>query len=771
MMYGQMSRRAESRARYYIREQSARRQWNPNHVAAGGDFLEENEITAFFPKMGLKLKKPDFLLCYAGQPSVVVEAKNEAGKIKTAVAQAIGYADQINAAGHYEVKIAVGAAGEEDSGFLVEVHYLAPGGWTSLKSRGAELTTIPSQAEVKAALDENSGTTQVTIPASHEFIDAAIELSVILRTAKIEPWLRSRVVGSLVTAMSQGTIEIYPPNALSSVNELMRAAIRNSADISALKKESLVDALTLSGADFDRLAPSIGRIVAVLRRLNVRSVLQTDTDFLGMFYEAFLRYGYDNNALGVVFTPRHITRLCVELANVRANDRVIDIASGTGGFLVAAFDAMMAQATTPKMREQVKNSLSGFDTNPTVWALASLNMFFRGDGKSHIELGSSLEKESRAKVAGKFTRAFLNPPFSQRGEPERDFLDASMNALEPKGVLTAVVAAGIFADDDHRNWRAQFLKQHSLLAMINLPDDLFYPTAAPSSLLMARAHVPQNSASSVMLARISNDGFEKTKGRRVERSGSQLEEIKTAYRALQKGQPIESELATVVRGAAVKNGAEWSAQQHLPQPILGAAELEAEQSAVVKSIYQAVAQLPELADIATENFGANWTQQAALPLNFTARVDEFFTVGNGRSAGEKNYLDGALPYISSGDSFNSIVRLVDGDRSQIIDDAAITVTAFGRACVQPWPFLARGNGGSAVRVLRPKFALSVRELVWFAAQINAQKWRFFYARMAIKSRLERLLVCSPPEKLSATNDLAVNIRAFKASLDEYSRLE
>ena len=608
------------------------------------------------------------------------------------------------------------------------------------------------------------------MPHSHELINAAIELGVILRAAKIEPALRSRVIGAIIAALAQSDIDTSPEFALKSINGGLEKTVYSFNHCDREKQQNLIDALTLPRASFANLAPFVASIVAILEKLNVRSVLQTDTDFLGLFYEAFLRYGYDNNALGVVFTPRHITRFCVELANVSANDRVIDIASGTGGFLVAAFDAMMAQAKTPQMREKIKNALWGFDTNPTVWALASLNMFFRGDGKSHIQLGSSLEKLHRDEVAGRFTRAFLNPPFSQRGEPERDFLDASMNALEPEGILTAVVAAGIFADDEHKNWRARFLKNHSLLAMISLPDDLFYPTAAPSSLLIAQAHVPQVPKKAVLLARIWNDGFEKTKGRRIEREGSQLPEIKAAYQALHTDETLDSSLATFARGADVQNGAEWSPQQHLPQPILSHDALKAEQSAVLKSIYQAIAQMPELADIISEDFTAHWAHQAALPLNFQGAIAEFFTVETGRSAGEKNYLDGALPYISSGDSFNSIVRLVEGDRTQIIEDAAITVTAFGTACVQPWPFLARGNGGSAVRVLRPKFAMNFRELVWFAAQINAQKWRFFYARMAIKSRLERLIICSPNDRMPDQNNLAANVRSFKALLEEYSRI-
>ena len=66
--------------------------------------------------------------------------------------------------------------------------------------------------------------------------------------------------------------------------------------------------------------------------------------------------------------------------------------------------------------------------------------------------------------------------------------------------------------------------------------------------------------------------------------------------------------------------------------------------------------------------------------------------------------------------------------------------------------------------------MNFRDLVWFAAQINAQKWRFFYARMAIKSRLERLIVCSPSDRMPDQNNLSDNVRSFKASLDEYSRI-
>lgn len=734
-------------------------------------FLEENEITAHFPDINLRLDKPDFLMCLGGEPVAVVEAKNEAGKIDDAISQGIEYADQINASDRYKIKVVVGAAGEQDAGFTVAVRYLSASGWIPLKALGFELSTVPSVREIELALGADDGTTVVSIPASHEFIDAAIELSSILRAAKVEAPLRPKVIGAMVAAIYQGTIDTNSVNALASINSLVDQAVRSSIDINDEKKDNLIDGLKLSGADFHRLAAFINRVVAILRRLNVKSVLQTDTDFLGMFYEAFLRYGYDNNALGIVFTPRHITRFCVELLGATPSDRVLDIASGTGGFLVAAYDSMIRAACSPATIDKVKSSLYGFDTNPTVWALATLNMFFRGDGKSHIEYGNCFDQANRDAVRGRFTRAFLNPPFSQEGEPERDFINAAMDGLEPEGLLAAVVYAGIFADDENQAWRREFLRKHTLLGMISLPEDLFYPTAAPTSIVIARAHVPLADSDSVMMARIWNDGYVKLKSRRVEASGSQLPEIKNDFEQFVIGNPLSSELATTIHGADIRGGQEWSPQQWLPQPHATEEELSRQQISTVQAIYQAVAHFPDLADEALSEFSSVWSDLEAFPLSTKAKVSDYFTVANGKSTGEKNYADGPLPYISSGDASNSIVRLVSKVDDETFENGGLTVTAFGTAAVQPWPFMARGNGGSSVRVLLPKYAMSFREIIWFASQINNQRWRFFYARMSIKSRIERLEIESPPARLpDAQRSVADNIRVFRDSLVSFSQI-
>ncbi len=758
-------KRAESRSRYYIREQAQKRGWNLQHPCKGGDCLEEQEIINHFPDIGLALERPDFLFAVNGMPVVIIEAKNSADKIDQATNEAIAYAENINSNSNYNIKIAVGAAGEETQGFVVEVRYLKGNEWKPLISNGFEITTIPSKREVDTALLANNATTNVEVPSVVEFIDAAIELSTILRKAKVEAPLRPKVIGALTLALYQGSVDKSPEKSLESINVLLEAAIEESVDLSPEKKKRLAESLRLLGADYERLNPYIAKIVHLLRSLNIRAVLQTDTDFLGLFYEAFLRYGYDNNALGIVFTPRHITRFCVDLIEAKPTDKVIDIACGTGGFLVAAFDMMMSKAHGPKAIQKVKKSLYGFDTNPTIWALATLNMFFRGDGKTHIENKSCFDDDAQKSIEDMFSKAFLNPPFSQEGEPERDFIDLSMTALEPEGLLAVVVKAGIFADADNKGWRKEFTRNHTVLGMISLPEDLFYPTAAPTSILIAKAHIPHPKNQSVFMSRIWNDGFEKLKGKRVEIKGSQLPNTVSLFRSFMLGKSVTSNNAITIDASNILNGSEWSPQQWLSQSIDTEKELKKYEDDVRLSLYRAVTALPDLADIVLPNFTKEWEEQEPFQLSLTSQVKDFFEVKNGKSTGEKNYREGEVPYISSGDASNSIIRLVTPERNEIFNDGGITVTAFGQAYIQPWAFMARGNGGSAVRVLIPKYKMSFNELVWFASQINAQRWRFFYGRMAIKSRLELLEITSPPSFIKDSGKtIESKIKEFKNNL-------
>ncbi|MFB3814659.1 MAG: class I SAM-dependent DNA methyltransferase [Terriglobales bacterium] len=589
---------------------------------------------------------------------------------------------------------------------------------------------------------------------------AAIEVSRILRDAKVDAALRTRALAALLLAsMLDASADDHNPS-LETLNARVQAVLE-PLRLPPNMQHRLAEAIYLDAANFGHLPYWIPQIIAVLRCVGIASVLRGESDLFGVFYEAFLRYGFDNNALGIVLTPRHITRFCVELIGVSPQDHVIDLACGTGGFLVAAHEAMRSAASGGGV-------IAGRDSNPTVWTLAVLNLAFRR-ANHDLELGSCFDPKYQEKVAGRFTRAFLNPPFSQGAEPERDFIDATLRALAPGGRCAVVVKAGIFADEEHASWRAEFLHRHTLLGLISLPEDLFYPTSAPTSVLLAEAHVPQADNAPVLMARVWNDGFEKLKNKRVERGGCELPEVQRCFRAMLSGHPQHSPLAVTVKGVQLRNGVEWSPQEWLPQPADGGADKTRAQEEIVASILRTVAEFPDLAAAVLDDFALAWQQLPELPCNSRGVLTDYFFVLNGRSAGEKHFGDGALPYVSSSGRTNSIVRLVDEIGDECFSRGGITVTAFGQASVQPWPFCARGNGGSAVRVLLPRFRMGFPELAWFAAEINAQQWRFFYARMAIKSRLERLTVSAPPAPLPRERTtIAQKVAEFGRKLRELS---
>lgn len=740
-------KRAESRCRYLVREIASQKGWNVKHPQRGGDFLEEQEIEDYFPDTGLEKTKPDFLVCKQYNPIIVVEAKNDIRKIETALSEAIDYANVINDHGTYSVNIAVGVAGEEDNGYLFKTVIYSDGQWLPLTSHGFGLTSFPSVGEVETALLTQNGTTEVTIPKVSDYITTAVTLSAILRSAKIEPSLRPKVLGAVITALYQGEIDLEHGRELSSVNELVEAAIAATDHFEPSKKAQLIETLRLADADYARLAPKMGKIVHTLKALNIKSILRTDTDFLGLLYEAFIRYGYDNNSLGIVFTPRHITKFCADLIDVTAQDTVIDLACGSGGFLVASFDRMMRTSENLGISYSIiRESLYGFDTNPTVWALAALNMFFRGDGKSHIENASCFDAHSRESIKGRFTKALINPPFSQEEEPERDFIDAAMEALHKTGLLAVVVKSGIFADEENAPWRSRFLASNAVIGMISLPSDLFYPTAVDTTIMVAAPRC-QRATDDVFMAKIWNDGYRKLKGKRVEAPGSQLEEVLREFQKFKSDQPVSSDLVTVIKAEKImRKGAEFCPEEYLPQPEFPQAEQERYRDEVTKSILTTAVCVEDISGEVLPGF-PSWSDLPQMPYGETACIEHFFTVRGGKSSGESNYRAGSCPYISSGDPQNSIIRLVGDVDSEVFPNGAITVTCFGKACVQPWRFMARGNGGSAVRVLIPKYAMTYSELVWFAAQINMQRWRFFYGRMAILKRLTKIKLTAPEQQL------------------------
>lgn len=242
-----------------------------------------------------------------------------------------------------------------------------------------------------------------------------------------------------------------------------------------------------------------------------------DFDVVGQFYGEFLKYtGGDKKALGIVLTPRHITELFALLANVTKTSKVLDICAGTGGFLISAMHQMMRSATTEKEKESIrKDRLIGIEQMPNMFTLAASNMILRGDGKANLHQSSCFDDAVTAAVKrAECTVGLLNPPYSQKDEDlhELYFIRHMLECLKEGG--TGIVVVPMSCAVGPHPLKAEILRQHTLEAVMSLPDELFYPVGTIPCAMIFTAGIPHEvSNRKTWFGYWKTDGFTKTKHR------------------------------------------------------------------------------------------------------------------------------------------------------------------------------------------------------------------------------------------------------------------
>lgn len=147
---------------------------------------------------------------------------------------------------------------------------------------------------------------------------------------------------------------------------------------------------------------------------------QTISEAFQVFRSSNLKSGE-----GQYFTPSRIIRSAVELMEVTYDDRIIDPACGTGGFLVECFLSLERQnpgMSEDDRRQWARNHLYGVDRDDINVKLSRAIMQIIGDGSANIEVGDSLREHMwsddyphllRTLRPESFTCAITNPPFGR----------------------------------------------------------------------------------------------------------------------------------------------------------------------------------------------------------------------------------------------------------------------------------------------------------------------------------------------------------------------
>lgn len=248
--------------------------------------------------------------------------------------------------------------------------------------------------------------------------------------------------------------------------------------------------------------------------------LRSAEDYLGRFYGEFMSYsGGDGQTLGIVLTPKHITELFCDLAELKPSDRVIDPCCGTAGFLIAAMHKMLLQTDDDAEKRSIRrDQLFGIESQSYMFTIATTNMILRGDGKSNLQnLDFLKQNPSQLQLKG-CTVGMMNPPYSQGSkntpnEYEISFTEHLLDSLVEGGRCIVIIpqSAVTGKTTEEKNIKKNILKKHTLEGVITLNTDTFYRVGTNPCIAVFTAGVPHPQKHVCKFINFEDDGYKVTK--------------------------------------------------------------------------------------------------------------------------------------------------------------------------------------------------------------------------------------------------------------------
>lgn len=264
-------------------------------------------------------------------------------------------------------------------------------------------------------------------------------------------------------------------------------------------------------------------ICYIIGKLNNLYISDPKKDIFGDALELF-RSQWAKQEGGQFFTDQRVTSLAIKMIEFtpEKGETLVDLCSGTGGFLLAALNHIKHEADLSNKDEQfvistARKSLRGFEIDSSVAELgnATLSARLGSSNSAFIKQANSLDKNETNE---KYTKAVTNPPFgakitiqddyilsqyelarlsnsncndtSIRGTklfkraPDILFIERNISILEDGGVLAIVVPYQILSGPQTyyvRNW---LLRNTKLLASIDLPAETFQPHTGTKTCLL-----------------------------------------------------------------------------------------------------------------------------------------------------------------------------------------------------------------------------------------------------------------------------------------------
>ncbi len=524
----------------YIKKELSDIGWNtrnPARNSSGEVYTQQECLDNTEIQKQLGKEKPEYVVKISEDKYYVIEAKAKIEDLEKAYEEAKEYAIKINQNSIISAPIISGVAGNDEDGYLVKSAYLENQDYKLINYRGREITSLVSKDLAHQLVFKNSASIPELKVDEKSLLKVAESINEILHGASINKDERAAVMSTILLSMVDDTQPNYNASPTVFVKDINNRA--ENVLIGNNKKEFFKHIeIKLPSTDDAQIKykEALVSTMFFLKKINIKAAMNSGSDVLGQFYEVFLKYGNGAKDIGIVLTPRHITKYVANILNITHKDIVYDPTCGTGGFLVSAFDYVRNTATYEQVEDFRKHNIFGIEQQPKVAALAIVNMIFRGDGRNNIIdndcLSRSLKSiqingENSAEYVSKMdsqgkkpiTKVLMNPPFALKNNDEKEykFVQHALDQMEDGGLLFSVLPLSVMLKGGgYKAWREnQLLNSNTLLAVITFPEDLFYPVGVNTCGIFVKKGFKHSPEQNVLWVKILNDGYLKSKGKRL----------------------------------------------------------------------------------------------------------------------------------------------------------------------------------------------------------------------------------------------------------------
>lgn len=250
-------------------------------------------------------------------------------------------------------------------------------------------------------------------------------------------------------------------------------------------------------------------------------------DVQGDLYEYMLDKLATSGKNGQFRTPAQIRNMMVRLIEPTPDSKICDPACGTAGFLISSAEFIRSKYENVMTSEQwdhfAGDMFSGFDTDPTMLRISSMNLMLHSIITPTIEYKDSVSKTNG--IAEEYDIILANPPFSgnidkegvsddlkrvcNTTKTELLFIALFLRMLKKGGRCACIVPDGVLfgTTKAHQSLRKELIENHKLQAVISMPSGVFKPYSGVSTAVLVFTKTGAGGTDKVWFYDMNADGF------------------------------------------------------------------------------------------------------------------------------------------------------------------------------------------------------------------------------------------------------------------------